>query len=133
MPPVDGKIQKKLKEFAEPRWGYRKRPDGSIEKDVFDTFLPAGWADSPARVDVVEIAQEAPVLMPEPEPEPEPVTPSESRAEPPVTLDPDWREMAWPEMRAHFFDVTGVRPASKVEAEAMATEYGQPAPEPEGA
>ena len=133
MPPVDGKIQQKLKQYAVPRWGYRKRPDGTIEKDVFDTYRPAGWADSPANVDVVEIAGASPAEQP-------PVTPevlgeleNTGETESPITLDPEWREMDWPELRTHFFDVTGVRPASKAEAEVMATEYGSPPPEPETA
>ena len=125
MPPVDGKIQKKLREYKAARWGYRKRPDGSIEKDVFDTYLPVGWADSPANIDVVEIAGEAPA-----EPVPEaPVEPEPRQTESPVTLSPDWRDMGWPEARKHFFDVTGVRPQSKAEAEAMSLEYGAPPPE----
>lgn len=136
MPP-DGKTQQKLKEYEAPRWGYRRQADGTIESDVFDTYLPHGWADSPANVDVVEIAVEAPAEQSEisspntPEVKGEPENTRET--EPPLWLDPDWREMAWPEMRAHFFDVTGVRPASKVEAEAMATEYGDPAPAPDAA
>ena len=123
MPP-DGKTQQKLREYDEPRWGYRKRADGTIEKDVFDTYLPSGWADSPARVDVVEIAGEAPAEQPEAPPAAAPERTTES----PLKLDPDWRDMAWPEMRAHFFDVTGVRPASKAEAESMSAEYGAPPP-----
>ena len=129
MPPVDGMLQKKLREYEAPRWGYRKRPDGTIEKDVFDTYLPSGWADSPANIDVVEIAGEAPVEQPEAVVE----TVDERKTESPVTLSPDWRDLAWPEMRKHFFDVTGVRPASKAEAEAMALEYGAPPPEPAAA
>lgn len=47
----DGDVQEKLRSFANPRWGYRRGLDGEIEKDLFDGFLPSGWADSPAKVD----------------------------------------------------------------------------------
>ena len=45
MPPVDGEIQRRLREYEAPTWGYRKGDDGKIESDVFDGELPEGCAD----------------------------------------------------------------------------------------
>lgn len=43
--------QQRLREFANPTYGYRRGEDGEIEKDLFDGELPEGWFDSPADVD----------------------------------------------------------------------------------
>lgn len=48
---LPAEIQRRLREYASPTWGYRKGADGAVEKQLFDGALPAGWADSPARVD----------------------------------------------------------------------------------
>jgi len=50
----DNEIQARIKECANPTFGYRRGEDGEIEKDIFDGEpLPAGWVDSPAEVDEV--------------------------------------------------------------------------------
>lgn len=41
-------ITERMKAFAAPTWGYRRLPDGSVDKDLFDGALPAGWAATPA-------------------------------------------------------------------------------------
>lgn len=48
MPPPNMALQEKLRTYKAPRWGYRADKDGEIEKELFDTDLPPGWADSPA-------------------------------------------------------------------------------------
>ncbi len=50
MPPLAAEIQRKLREYEAPTYGYRKGADGEIEEEVFDGSLPKGWADSPAMV-----------------------------------------------------------------------------------
>ncbi len=48
----DGQLQIRIRECATPTFGYRRGEDGEIEKDIFDGEpLPAGWVDSPAKVD----------------------------------------------------------------------------------
>jgi len=50
----DGQLQIRIRECATPTFGYRRGEDGLIEKDIFDGEpLPAGWVDSPAKVDEV--------------------------------------------------------------------------------
>ena len=41
-------IQRRLREFEKPTFGYRKGKDGEIEKELFNGNLPKGWYDSPA-------------------------------------------------------------------------------------
>lgn len=48
MPPVDGELQRKLREFEDPRFGYRLDKEGELVKDLFDGPLPKGWVDNPA-------------------------------------------------------------------------------------
>jgi hypothetical protein len=48
--PPDPEIQRRLKQYGSPAYGYRRAGDGEIEKDLFDGALPAGWAGSPADV-----------------------------------------------------------------------------------
>jgi hypothetical protein len=50
MQPSDGEIQRRLRAYASPCYGYRRAADGTIEKDLFDGVRPEGWADSPAAV-----------------------------------------------------------------------------------
>lgn len=54
-----GEMQRRLNEYAHPRFGYRRGPDGEIDKDLFDGVLPEGWTDSPAKVEAV--SHETPV------------------------------------------------------------------------
>jgi hypothetical protein len=50
----DNELQMRIKECANPTFGYRRGEDGEIEKDIFDGEpLPAGWVGSPAEVDEV--------------------------------------------------------------------------------
>lgn len=64
-PVVNADEQRALREFAEPRWGYRMGENGEIEKKLFDTRLGAGWVDSPAKVNAApEAAEPAPPADP---------------------------------------------------------------------
>lgn len=51
-----GELQERIKACENPTFGYRRGEDGEIEKDIFDGYVPAGWVDSPAKVD--EIVEE---------------------------------------------------------------------------
>jgi hypothetical protein len=67
--PVNGEIQRRLREYETPQWGYRRGKDGGVEKDLFDGTLPKGWFDSPARVDGADDDKPSdpePVNAPEP-------------------------------------------------------------------
>lgn len=55
-----GEMQRRLREYKAPRFGYRRGEDGEIEKDLFDGVLPDGWADSPAKVDAGAVLHEPP-------------------------------------------------------------------------
>ncbi len=45
-------LQARIRECENPTFGYRRGEDGEVEKDIFDGEpLPAGWVDSPAKVD----------------------------------------------------------------------------------
>ena len=57
---VPADIQRLMREFDEPRWGYRRGDDGEIECMLFDGEREEGWTDSPARVD----GEEAPIETP---------------------------------------------------------------------
>lgn len=49
MPPFDVEIQRKLREYKNATFGYRRGKDGGVESDVFEGDPPKGWSDSPAK------------------------------------------------------------------------------------
>ena len=63
-------LQARIRECENPTFGYRRGEDGEIEKDIFDGEpLPAGWVDSPAKIDeAVNFSTPTPESPPETEP-----------------------------------------------------------------
>lgn len=48
--PSNAEIQRRMREFKEPTYGYRKGEGGELESELFDGEPPKGWWDSPERI-----------------------------------------------------------------------------------
>lgn len=87
-----GEIQRRMKEYENPGWGYRRSADGEVEKMLFDGDPPEGWADSPDRA-YTHVPADATSAGPTATPPP-PAEPADTR------LSPPYDQYSYAELRA---------------------------------